>query len=84
MYILEFWALLTPILYPLSAVPQKYQWIVFLNPMAGVVQAFKWGVLGIEDMNRAAFAADAAIVSIVLFSGLWYFGRVEGDAVDRI
>jgi lipopolysaccharide transport system permease protein len=84
MYILEFWALLTPILYPLSAVPQKYQWVVFLNPMAGVVQAFKWGVLGIEEVNRAAFAADVAIVSVVLFSGLWYFGRVEGDAVDRI
>jgi lipopolysaccharide transport system permease protein len=84
MYVLEFWALLTPILYPLSAVPQKYQWIVFLNPLAGIVQAFKWGVLGVEDVNRVAFAVDAGIVLVVLLSGLWYFGRVEGDAVDRI
>lgn len=84
MYVLEFWALLTPILYPLSAVPEKYQWIVFLNPLAGAVQAFKWGVLGIEELNRTAFAVDAIVVSLVLLSGLWYFTRVQGEAVDRI
>ena len=84
MYVLEFWALLTPILYPLSKVPEQYHWIVFLNPLAGVVQAFKWGVLGIEELNRTAFAVDAILVCIVLISGLWYFGRVEGQAVDRI
>lgn len=83
-YILEFWALLTPILYPLSAVPQKYHWLVLLNPLAGVVQAFKWGVLGIEQVDRTAFAIDAGIVLVVLLAGLWYFSRVEGDAVDRI
>lgn len=84
MYVLEFWALLTPILYPLSAVPQEYRWIVFLNPLAGIVQAFKWGILGIEDVHRVAFAVDTAVVFIVLFSGLWFFRRVEGQAIDRI
>jgi lipopolysaccharide transport system permease protein len=84
MYVLEFWALLTPVLYPLSAVPEKYRWLVFLNPLAGVVQAFKWGVLGVEELNRVALAVDAVIVAVVLFSGLWYFARVQGDAVDRI
>lgn len=83
-YILEFWGLLTPVLYPLSAVPERFQWIVFLNPLAGVVQAFKWGVLGIETVHHMAFAINAIIVLVVLLSGLWFFGRVEGDAVDRI
>lgn len=83
-YILEFWALLTPILYPLSAVPTDYQWIVFLNPMAGIVQAFKWGVLGTEPIDPIVFAVDAAVVLVVLLCGLWFFGKAEGYAVDRI
>jgi lipopolysaccharide transport system permease protein len=83
-YVLEFWALLTPVIYPLSAVPPRYQWLVYLNPMAGVVQAFKWGVLGIESVNRTALAVDAGVVCVVLMLGLWFFGRVEAQAVDRI
>ena len=58
-------------------------WIVFLNPLAGVVQAFKWGVLGIEELNVTAFVIDIGLTLLVLLSGLWYFSRVEGQAVDR-
>jgi lipopolysaccharide transport system permease protein len=83
-YVLEFWALLTPVLYPLSKIPQKYHWIVFINPMAGVVQAFKWGVLGIEELNTTVFAIDIGITLIVLMGGIWYFTSVEGQAIDRI
>ena len=83
-YVLEFWALMTPIMYPLSAVPAKYHWIVYLNPMAGVIQAFKWGVLGIERVDLTVLAIDAVVIALVLLSGLWFFGRVEGQAVDRI
>lgn len=84
MYVMEFWALLTPVLYPLSAVPEQYHWAVYLNPMAGVVQAFKWGVIGIEPVDPSIFALDAGLVVLVLLSGLWFFGRMEGQAVDRI
>ena len=83
-YILEFWALLTPIMYPLSVISAKYHWIVFLNPLAGIVQAFKWGVLGIEAVNPTVFAIDAVLAVLVLCSGLWFFSRVEAQTVDRI
>ena len=83
MYVLEFWALLTPVMYPLSAVPERFHWIVFLNPMAGVVQAFKWGVLGIETLDPRILAIDAGIILVALVSGIWYFTRVEAQAVDR-
>jgi lipopolysaccharide transport system permease protein len=82
--VLGFWALLTPVMYPLSAVPAKYLWIVYLNPLAGIVQAFKWGVLGIETLSARVLAVDVLVVALVLASGLWYFARAEGDAVDRI
>lgn len=84
MYVLEFWALLTPIMYPISKIPEKYHWIVYLNPLAGVVQAFKFGVLGIESVDPVILAIDAGLIALVMLSGLWFFGRVEGQAVDRI
>jgi lipopolysaccharide transport system permease protein len=84
MYVLDFWALLTPVLYPVSAVPERYQWLVFLNPVAAVVQGFKYGVLGIEAVNYTAFAVDVGIVIVVLSLGVWHFSRVEGVAVDRV
>jgi lipopolysaccharide transport system permease protein len=82
-YILEFWALLTPVMYPLSKIPEQYHWIVYLNPLAGVVQAFKFGVLGIEGVDPTVFAVDVGITLLVLITGLWYFSRVEAQAVDR-
>jgi lipopolysaccharide transport system permease protein len=82
-YILEFWALLTPVMYPLSKIPPQYHWIVFINPLAGVVQAFKWGVLGIEELDPTIFLIDAVLTLVILLSGLWYFTRVEAQAVDR-
>ena len=83
-FVLQFWFLLTPILYPLSEVPEAYRWAFLLNPMSGVIQAFKWGVLGIEELNLLVLGIDVVIVLLVLLSGLWFFGRVEGQAVDRI
>ena len=83
-FVLQFWFLLTPILYPLSEVPEAYRWAFLLNPMSGVIQAFKWGVLGIEELNLLVLGIDVVIVLLVLLSGLWFFGRVEGEAVDRI
>jgi lipopolysaccharide transport system permease protein len=82
--VLGFWALLTPVMYPVSAVPPRYVWVVYLNPLAGIVQAFKWGVLGIESLQPTILAIDTALVLGVLLSGFWYFARAEGDAVDRI
>jgi lipopolysaccharide transport system permease protein len=82
--VLGFWVLLTPVVYPLSAVPAQYRWIVYLNPLAGIVQAFKWGVLGIESLDRQILLVDTVMVAVMLAAGLWFFMRAEGDAVDRI
>lgn len=83
-YVLEFWALLTPIVYPVTAIPEKWRWLVWINPMASVVQAFKWGLLAIEPVDPAVFLMHTAIAVGVLMCGLWYFGKAEGYAVDRI
>jgi lipopolysaccharide transport system permease protein len=82
-YVLSFWLYLTPVLYPLRVAP-RYQWLVALNPMVGVVNMFKYGVFGIGVLDPREIATSVAIIGLVFGSGLWFFGRAEGDAADKV
>jgi lipopolysaccharide transport system permease protein len=83
-YILRFWHYLTPVLYPLSQIPAEHRWIVFLNPMTPVVEAFKWGVLGRGELHLRSIASGLGILVIVLAGGVWYFNRSEATSVDKL
>ena len=73
----------TPIAYPASMIPDKYQLMYHLNPMAGVVEGFRWSILG--GQNISEFAWVSFIVIIVLFiSGLFYFRKVERIMADIV
>ncbi len=81
-YVFGFWSLLTPVLYPLPT--EKYKWLVALNPMTPVVNGFKYGVLGIGTISAREFGVSAAITLVVFVSGMWFFGRAEADAADKV
>jgi lipopolysaccharide transport system permease protein len=74
----------TPVIYPLSAVPEKYQQIISLNPLTGLIETFRYGFLG-----RGAFYGDAFLYStictlVVFVAGLIIFNKVEKNFVDTI
>ena len=81
--LLSVWMLLTPVLYPLSAVPEPYRAWILLNPMAVVAETFKWGLFGVGEFRPVAFAATWGAVLIVLLVGLAYFARAEARALDE-
>jgi lipopolysaccharide transport system permease protein len=83
-YAMRFWNWLTPVMYPLSEIPPKYHWLASLNPMAPLVETFKWGVLGIGTFNVGALCYAVVAVMLTLASGIWYFNRSEAVAVDRM
>lgn len=80
-YVMGFWMLLTPVLYPLPRTG-KYGWLLILNPMAAVVNTFKYGVLGLGAINWLDLGVALLVIAAVLASGLWFFGRAEGTAAD--
>jgi lipopolysaccharide transport system permease protein len=82
-YVLGFWVFLTPVLYPLNVAPER-QWLLALNPMAAIVNAFKYGVLGIPVLNVQHLAVSAAIGMAILVSGFWFFSRAEATAADKV
>jgi lipopolysaccharide transport system permease protein len=83
-YLLGFWVFLTPVFYPLSAVPQEWRAWVALNPMAVYVQMFKMGILRSETPSPQHLITAGAITLVVVVSGFWYFNRAEADAADRV
>jgi len=80
---LQIWFYASPVLYPVSAVPQEWQWLYFANPMAGVIEGYRDVLLS----GRAPgwYLATAAVTSLVTFViGYGHFKRVEGRFADII
>lgn len=83
-YVLSFWIFLTPVMYPLSSVPERWRGWMLANPMAPVVESFKYGVLGIGGIEPWHLGVSAAIILAVLVGGIVFFARAEADAADRV
>jgi lipopolysaccharide transport system permease protein len=83
-YGLSLWMYLTPIIYPISVVPEKYQWLLLLNPMSSIVIAFRHATLGIGEISYLALAYSAVFAVVALFGGMMIFNRVERYAMDTV
>jgi lipopolysaccharide transport system permease protein len=83
-YVLRFWSYLTPVLYPLSLVPAEYRWIIYVNPMAPLVEAYKWSLLGIGELHVPALASGLGVIIVSVVLGAWYFSRSEEASVDKL
>jgi len=81
-YVLEFWMYLTPVVYPLSAIPPAYQVIANLNPMSAPVEMVKLGLLGIGEVSAYSALWSVAFALVAMVSGLWFFSREARSSVD--
>jgi len=81
--LLSVWYLLTPVLYPLSQVPEEHRAWMLLNPLAIIVETFKWGLFGVGELYRDQFLATAAAVLALICVGLTYFVRAEARTVAQ-
>lgn len=80
----QFWMFLTPVAYPASIVPSAYRPLYGLNPMTGVVEAFRWALLGTEPPDWRMMAVSAGVVALLLTGSLYYFKRMEQTFADVI
>jgi lipopolysaccharide transport system permease protein len=75
---------LTPVILPVSAVPEKYRWVVLLNPLSPVFEAFRAGFLGGGDVTITQLAVSFAVMIGVFIMGLMLFSRVEKTFMDTV
>lgn len=83
-FLTQFWLFLTPVAYSAKIISAKWQAVYSLNPMAGVVNGFRWALLGTKTGPDLNMAVSVAISIIVLISGLFYFRSMERTFADTI
>ena len=74
----------TPVIYPLSALPEKYKWIVLANPMTSIVDTFRFAFLGAGTFNAGNLLYTSVFVVIILSIGIIVFNRVEKTFMDTV
>lgn len=83
-FLTQFWLFITPIAYPVSLVPEKWRLLYGLNPMLGVVEGFRWALLGKADALEPSVLVSVVMMIILLVGGLLYFTRVEKTFADVV
>src|SRR5215469_2401345 len=83
-FVVQFWMFASPVAYSSSLVPEKWRWLYGLNPMAVVIDGFRWALTGHGLPPGPTILASSAIVGIVLLGGFFFFNRIEGTVADRV
>ena len=83
-FVVQFWMLASPVAYPSSLVPARWRWLYGLNPMAGVIDGFRWALTGHGQPPGLPMLVSTAVVVFVLIGGIFFFQRIEGTIADRV
>jgi lipopolysaccharide transport system permease protein len=83
-FLTQFWLFATPIAYSSSLVPVRWRVLYGLNPMAGVVEGFRWALLGKTGGVGPLIMVSALAVCAILLGGLVYFRRMEKTFADVV
>jgi lipopolysaccharide transport system permease protein len=83
-FLTQIWLFLSPVAYPSSLVPERWRPLYGLNPMAGVVEGFRWALLGKTPAPGPMLAVSVVVVMLLLAGGLFYFRRMENTFADVI
>ena len=82
-FMTQVWMFMTPVIYPVGAVPPQWRWILWANPITGWISGFRYVFLGF-GLNVSLLATAAAMTAALLFAGLYYFRATERRFADII
>jgi lipopolysaccharide transport system permease protein len=80
-FLVQIWMFCSPVIYPVSFVPERWQWLLALNPMTGIISGYRGALLG-QAMSWGQLGVSAAATALVFGGGLAYFRRVERRFAD--
>jgi lipopolysaccharide transport system permease protein len=83
-FITQAWLFVTPIAYPSSLLPDSLQIVYGMNPMAGVVEGFRWALLGTDTAPGPMLIVSSVVALLLLVSGAFYFRRMENTFADVV
>lgn len=74
----------TTVIYPLSAAPAKYQWIIALNPMTSIIETMRYGFLGVGSFSWISLASTSVYIALITILGIFVFNKVEKTFIDTV
>jgi lipopolysaccharide transport system permease protein len=83
-FLTQIWMFMTPIVYASSLVPQRYRALYSLNPLVGVIDGFRWAMLGQSAPDWTILAVSSSVILLLFITGLYYFRKVEQTFADII
>jgi lipopolysaccharide transport system permease protein len=83
-FVVQLWMFVSPVIYPVSMVDEKYQWLLALNPMGGVITAFRASLLGHQPIDWFLLIISAVIIVLLFLTGIFYFKRMEKTFADVV
>ncbi len=83
-FLLQMWLYASPVVYASSLVPERWRWLYSLNPAVGVIEGFRWSLLGSDTLTAPMLAASTLVGLILFVSGAYFFRRVERSFADII
>ena len=83
-FLIQLWMFVSPVIYPVSMINEKYQWLLALNPMGGVIKAYRASLLGHLPIDWFLLGISTAIILVLFISGLYYFRRMEKVFADVV
>jgi lipopolysaccharide transport system permease protein len=83
-FLLQVWLYASPVVYPASKIPEKWRVLYSLNPMAGVIEGFRWSLLGADRPDLRLLAGSCVAVMVMLCAGVIYFRQTEQTFADVV
>jgi lipopolysaccharide transport system permease protein len=83
-FLVQFWLFASPVAYPSSLVPERWRGLYGLNPMAGVIEGFRWSLTGHGQPPALLLAASFGAVLLLVVGGMFFFQRMEGTIADVV
>ena len=83
-FLIQIWLFASPVAYPVSVVPEKWRALYSLNPMAGVIEGFRWVLLGKQMPDIVSIITSIAVVLLLLVGGIIFFKRMENTFADIV
>lgn len=83
-FIVQLWMYVTPVIYPLSMMPEKYKWIAGLNPLTSIFETFKYAVLGTGSFSWMQLGYSFVFMCVVLTIGILMFNKIQRNFMDTV
>ena len=83
-FFVSLWMYATPVIYPLSTMSENRQWIMALNPVTGIMEAFKYGALGVGTFDWGMLAYSFGFMVVLLAVGIVVFNKVQRSFMDTV